>query len=225
RVAVGDGAGVGAPKVILSRPPACGRLWTTRAATQCHPEQAPGAAGSAGEESRAGTHRRRSAVRAARTGSFGRRLRRRPQDDSGKAAGPHGPSRPHEILRSPLAGLPQNDVGRPPAATAAPTAESAVAVPPSKGETPPPTSLSLLALPLPLPWPEREITPSPGPTMPSILTVDDEAGIRAFLHDTLAAASHDVQEAADGDAAMRALEDRPFDVMLLDLRMPGSLDG
>lgn len=61
--------------------------------------------------------------------------------------------------------------------------------------------------------------------MPSILTVDDEAGIRAFLHDTLAAASHDVQEAADGDAAMRALEDRPFDVMLLDLRMPGSLDG
>jgi DNA-binding NtrC family response regulator len=61
--------------------------------------------------------------------------------------------------------------------------------------------------------------------MPTILTVDDEPGIRAFLADTLAGGSQEVVEAADGEGALRALEDRPFDVLILDLRMPGALDG
>lgn len=61
--------------------------------------------------------------------------------------------------------------------------------------------------------------------MCTILTVDDEAGIRAFLADTLTAESHEVIEAGDGEAALLALEERPFDLMLLDLRMPGALDG
>lgn len=61
--------------------------------------------------------------------------------------------------------------------------------------------------------------------MSSILTVDDEPGIRALLADALTDVGHDVTEAADGDAALQTLEDRPFDLMLLDLRMPGSADG
>ena len=61
--------------------------------------------------------------------------------------------------------------------------------------------------------------------MPTILTVDDEPGIRTFLADTLAGEAYEVVEAPDGRAALRALEDRPFDVALLDLRMPGALDG
>jgi DNA-binding NtrC family response regulator len=61
--------------------------------------------------------------------------------------------------------------------------------------------------------------------LPTILTVDDEPGIRAFLSDSLSASGFDVHEAADGELALRALEDRPFDLMLLDLRMPGGMDG
>ena len=61
--------------------------------------------------------------------------------------------------------------------------------------------------------------------MASILTVDDEPGIRSLLVDSLTDVGHDVMEAADGDTALQALEDRPFDLMLLDLRMPGSTDG
>jgi DNA-binding NtrC family response regulator len=61
--------------------------------------------------------------------------------------------------------------------------------------------------------------------MATILTVDDEPGIRTFLVDSLTDVGHEVMEAADGDAALQTLEDRPFDLMLLDLRMPGSTDG
>jgi DNA-binding response OmpR family regulator len=61
--------------------------------------------------------------------------------------------------------------------------------------------------------------------MSTILTVDDEPGIRALLVDSLADSGHEVVEAADGEAALQTLEDRPFDLMLLDLRMPGRLDG
>ena len=59
----------------------------------------------------------------------------------------------------------------------------------------------------------------------TILTVDDEAGIRAFLADTLAAEGYQVEQAETGEAALQLLEERPFELMLLDLRMPGSLDG
>ena len=61
--------------------------------------------------------------------------------------------------------------------------------------------------------------------MATILTVDDEAGIRAVLVDSLSELGHELMEAEDGAAAIQALEDRPFDLMLLDLRMPGPTDG
>lgn len=61
--------------------------------------------------------------------------------------------------------------------------------------------------------------------MATLLTVDDEPGIRAFIAETLASEGHEVVQAADGDAALELLADRPFDAMILDLRMPGAADG
>lgn len=61
--------------------------------------------------------------------------------------------------------------------------------------------------------------------MASILIVDDEDGIREFLADALATDGHDTTEAADGLEAVRQLNDRAFDLMITDLRMPGALDG
>jgi len=61
--------------------------------------------------------------------------------------------------------------------------------------------------------------------MATILTVDDEAGIREFITDALAQGGHVVATAADGAEALQRLEERPFDVLICDLRMPGELDG
>jgi len=57
-----------------------------------------------------------------------------------------------------------------------------------------------------------------------ILVADDEAGIREFISDALALDGHDVQVAAHGAAAARALDDHSFDLLFTDLRMPG-MDG
>ena len=57
--------------------------------------------------------------------------------------------------------------------------------------------------------------------MARILVADDEAGIREFMEDALAGDGHEVETAADGDAAARALDRRSFDLLITDLRMPG----
>ncbi|HKJ91618.1 MAG TPA: sigma-54 dependent transcriptional regulator [Longimicrobiales bacterium] len=61
--------------------------------------------------------------------------------------------------------------------------------------------------------------------MASILIVDDEEGIRAFMADALAADGHETAQAGDAMEALKLLHERGFDVMLTDLRMPGALDG
>jgi DNA-binding NtrC family response regulator len=61
--------------------------------------------------------------------------------------------------------------------------------------------------------------------MATILIVDDEPGIRAFMADALTDAGYRVVEAENGVAAMGELEGGTFDLMLLDLKMPGSHDG
>lgn len=58
----------------------------------------------------------------------------------------------------------------------------------------------------------------------SILIVDDEEVVRLSFLRILADASDDVQTANSGDEAIRMMQERPFDVVLLDLRMPG-MDG
>jgi two-component system response regulator AtoC len=55
-----------------------------------------------------------------------------------------------------------------------------------------------------------------------ILVVDDEEGVRSFLAETLERAGHDVTQVADGAAAIRTAHEEPFDVVLTDLRMPGT---
>ena len=54
-----------------------------------------------------------------------------------------------------------------------------------------------------------------------ILIVDDDAGDRAMLRGILSSAGHRVVEAADGEAALRQVSAGAFDVVLLDLKMPG----
>lgn len=61
--------------------------------------------------------------------------------------------------------------------------------------------------------------------MANILVVDDETGIRDFLSDALTDCEHDVAQAADVDEAMLRLEERPFDVVVVDLNMPGARGG
>jgi DNA-binding NtrC family response regulator len=55
-----------------------------------------------------------------------------------------------------------------------------------------------------------------------VLLVDDEETIRVTLADDLAAAGHRVTALADGAEALRAIENRVFDVVVSDIRMPGA---
>jgi DNA-binding NtrC family response regulator len=58
----------------------------------------------------------------------------------------------------------------------------------------------------------------------NILVADDDAGVRRAYARSLSGTHCEVREAPDGVQALRAMEQEPFDVVLLDLRMPG-LDG
>ncbi|HUR91045.1 MAG TPA: sigma-54 dependent transcriptional regulator [Gemmatimonadaceae bacterium] len=61
--------------------------------------------------------------------------------------------------------------------------------------------------------------------MPSVLIVDDEPNIRRMVGALLSAEGYDVREAADGTAGLAAATQQQPDVVLLDLLMPGALDG
>lgn len=57
------------------------------------------------------------------------------------------------------------------------------------------------------------------------LVVDDEAGIRFFVEQTLARVGHVVTTASSGEQALALLRDTPFDLVLLDLKLGGKVDG
>lgn len=59
---------------------------------------------------------------------------------------------------------------------------------------------------------------------PQILIVDDEAPIRLTLGALLRRAGYDVTAAESGEAAVALLDQRRFDLLLIDLKMPG-MDG
>jgi len=61
--------------------------------------------------------------------------------------------------------------------------------------------------------------------MPSILLIDDEANIRRMLGALLRAEGHVVSEAANGNAAILAVDDGEPDAIFLDLMMPPGPDG
>src|SRR5687768_6297275 len=60
--------------------------------------------------------------------------------------------------------------------------------------------------------------------MARILVADDEAGLREFIVDSLELDHHSVVAAKDGKEAAKLLDERGFDLVLTDLKMPG-LDG
>ncbi len=54
-----------------------------------------------------------------------------------------------------------------------------------------------------------------------ILFVDDEAPIREVMQNELPRMGHEVTICADGESALKALDQHVFDVAMIDLRMPG----
>lgn len=55
----------------------------------------------------------------------------------------------------------------------------------------------------------------------SLLVVDDEPRVRFTLSELLRRQGHHVAEAADGHEALSLIERHPYDVLVLDLKMPG----
>ena len=55
----------------------------------------------------------------------------------------------------------------------------------------------------------------------NILVVDDEAPMRKLLSTNLKASGYTVVAAADGTEALKLIEEHPFDLLLLDVNMPG----
>ena len=60
--------------------------------------------------------------------------------------------------------------------------------------------------------------------MAKLLVVDDEKNLRLVVQKEMSRQGHDVEEAADGEAAWEILEAEDFDVLLCDINMP-RLDG
>src|SRR5262249_2311514 len=58
--------------------------------------------------------------------------------------------------------------------------------------------------------------------MDAILVADDEPGVRTSLAEVLRDAGYRVETAADGTAALEALANNDFSVVVTDLRMPGA---
>ena len=67
---------------------------------------------------------------------------------------------------------------------------------------------------------EADATQLAGPPEPSVLVVDDEPSIRAFLASALEDEGFNVLTAADGSEALQVARRRPPDVVLTDLMMP-----
>ena len=55
----------------------------------------------------------------------------------------------------------------------------------------------------------------------SVLVVDDESSLRKVLRLSLAASGYAVEEARTGEEALGTVQERPFDLVLLDVNMPG----
>jgi len=56
---------------------------------------------------------------------------------------------------------------------------------------------------------------------PAVLVVDDEAGMRDTLVAILEHHGYRVWSAPDGETAFSAVQERAFDVLVMDIRMPG----
>lgn len=59
----------------------------------------------------------------------------------------------------------------------------------------------------------------------SVLVVDDEIDFMETIVNRLRKRRLDVAGAASGEAALNMIDRKPFDVVLLDIKMPGGMDG
>jgi two-component system, OmpR family, KDP operon response regulator KdpE len=66
--------------------------------------------------------------------------------------------------------------------------------------------------------------PSPAGSQGTILIVDDDASVRRALHTTLQTLGFSTSEASGGEEALVLARTAPYDVVLLDINMPG-MDG
>ena len=57
--------------------------------------------------------------------------------------------------------------------------------------------------------------------MPSILVIDDDVGVRTAIKVLLEMADHKVTLAADGRTGVRLIEQQPYDLVIVDVFMPG----
>lgn len=64
-------------------------------------------------------------------------------------------------------------------------------------------------------------TPRPTPPSCSVLVVDDEPSLRKVLRASLSACGFTVEEARSGEEALGAAQNHAFDLVLLDINMPG----
>jgi CheY-like chemotaxis protein len=55
----------------------------------------------------------------------------------------------------------------------------------------------------------------------NILVVDDELPMRKLLSNNLKASGYALRLAADGTEALKLMEEHPFDLLLLDINIPG----
>ncbi|MBS1737780.1 MAG: sigma-54-dependent Fis family transcriptional regulator [Bacteroidetes bacterium] len=60
--------------------------------------------------------------------------------------------------------------------------------------------------------------------MPSILIIDDEKAIRKTLTEILGYEGYKIDEASDGEEGLRKFKEKPYDIVLCDIKMP-RLDG
>lgn len=72
---------------------------------------------------------------------------------------------------------------------------------------------------------DRYMTTAETPSSPArILAIDDEEDLRHYYRQVLSKAGYEAQTAASAKAALHLLQEQTFDLILLDLRMPG-MDG
>ena len=57
--------------------------------------------------------------------------------------------------------------------------------------------------------------------MSRVLVLEDEIGFQTLLTEVLGGAGHDVVSAQSGSAALGLVTEQPFDLLLVDNRMPG----
>ena len=74
---------------------------------------------------------------------------------------------------------------------------------------------------LPLNLPGSAAAPSDNSAGASILVIDDEAAIRESLEVLLTLEGYSLRMANDGEHGLRMLEQENFDLVLLDLALPG----